>query len=118
VQQALQPALDTFGAGIYRKRDGRMGVVRLIDPDTVADADVNWEIDESDILTEPYVYPDVMRGLTTGTYGRKNLSPASESDFTNMTTTDVPIAERKLLERKFQLTYTSGIQLSEMYSQA
>ena len=93
-----------------------MGVARLIDPDTVADADVNWEIGESDILSEPYVYPDVMQGLTTGTYGRKNFSPASESDFINMTTTDVPIAERKVLERNYQLTYTSGAQLSEMYS--
>jgi len=95
-----------------------MGVVRLIDPDTVADADVAWEIDENDILSEPYVYPDVMQGLTTGTYGRRNISPASESDFTNMTTTDVSIAERKLLERRYQFTYTSGVQLSEMYSQA
>lgn len=118
VEQALQPALDTFGAGIYRKRDGRMGVARKIDPDTVADANVSWEIDENDILTEPYVYPDVMRSLTTSSYGRRNISPCSESDFTNMSTTDVSLAERKLLQRKFQFTYTSGVQLSEVYNQA
>lgn len=60
VQQALDPALNTFGASLYRKRDGRMGVVRLIDPDTIADSNISWDIDENDIFTEPYIYPDVM----------------------------------------------------------
>jgi hypothetical protein len=115
IRNALLPGLESFTASTFRRQDGRIGVTRLIDPDSVSAV---GDIKLADILSEPEVaiYPAI--GLTTNAEGRRNHSPYTDSDFSGVSTSDVPLAERVILEKDYQFTINSGVQLDEMYAQA
>lgn len=120
VREVIAPALRSCTASLVARADGSAGVVRLIDPDSVDDADIDFEITPSMLLSEPRIVRDRAPNLTTRAGYRKNYDIASDADFGDDfdPSTGVTMALRRILSQPFQAYVSSGIQLAGCYSHA
>ena len=115
VADCVKRILDSCCADLYETRDGRIGVARLIDPNTVADEDLEFDLHVSDFEDDIRIVPDRAEGLSTRLAGAPNGNPQSTSDFSNSSFGDVPQPVRSMLEQDFQWTVTGGVPLANRY---
>lgn len=119
IEQAIQPALDSCCAAMFPRRDGTLGICQLIDPDSVADEDLAFDIDgDSDFLSQMTVRQYTAPGLTTQMAIRRNYSPYTPSDYGDYTPDDIPVTVRKKLEAQYQQIVYTGAQVAGMYRHA
>jgi hypothetical protein len=108
--------LDTPCADIYVNRSGFVNTVRLVAPEDATSVAGTLTVNDIDGYLQPY--PDLAENLTTRLSGCKNYDPYSESDFANISQTDVPQLVRKQLEQQFQWTVTANAVLATRYAAA
>lgn len=121
IKGVLNPALDSFFCAMYQRRDGTIGVMMFVNPDDVADADLDFELTQDDFTSQMQVSQDRAPGLSTQAMCIRNFTPIAEGQFAQYDTTEadgVPISVRKKLGREYQRTVYSGVQLANMYRHA
>ncbi|MEF2154645.1 hypothetical protein V3390_00085 [Luteimonas sp. FXH3W] len=112
VGKAIDTVLSSFTAARYRGADGVLRLVRLIDPETVADASLVFDVDdfEGDLLRDP----DTAPGLTRTLNFRPNAKVLAESDLVT-DYVDVPQSLRDRLTATHQGRVYSPVTVSRMY---
>ena len=115
-QAAKQKVLDSWGAMDYPTRNGKISIFRLEAPEDASS--VAGTLFAYDVLDYLICTPDNAEGLSTRLSGGYQPDPYSESDFANVTQSDVPQQVRKLLEQPYQWTATSSVPLAEKYQYA
>lgn len=115
VEDRVKRICDSACADVYGDANGNVNVVRLIAPEDVSTGDLAGYLTVTDVNGYLTPYPDNAENLTPRAYCTRNVDPYSDSDFTNMTTTDVPLTVRAELKQNFQQTAVAGIQLSPKY---
>lgn len=118
VADRIKKICDSACADIFVNNDGNIAAVRLIAPESVSAGDIAGTLTVTDVNGYLTPYPDNAENLTTRAYCTRNVNPYSYSDFTNMTTTDVPLTVRAALVQNFQQTAVAGVQLSPKYAYA
>ncbi len=125
VIDAARKVLASACADIYVGRDGMVRTVRLfapedIDPlpDSSGQPGLSGSITVTDISGYLTPYPDNAEGLSTRIAGCPQPDPYTESDFANVTQSDVPQQVRNLLQQNFQWTKTANAVLATKYQYA
>ena len=108
--------LDSACADIYVDRSGFVLATQLIAPED--ETTVDGTLTENKIQGFLQPIPDLAENLTTRMSGCKNYDPYSESDFANVSQSDVPQLVRKQLEQPFQWTVTANAVLATRYASA
>lgn len=116
VAAAVRKVLDTACADIYFNRAGKVSALRLTAPEAATSITGSLTVTDFQGYLKPY--PDNAENLTTRMSGCKNYDPYAESDFSNITQSDVPQIVRKQLEQNFQWTVTANSILSPKYQYA
>lgn len=111
---AAQPLLDSFGASLYETRAGEIGTFRLTPPeDATAIAGTLTVTNFSGYLIPT---EDLAENLSSRAVGTRNVNPCTDSDFANVSLSQVPQIVRNLLKASFQTSCVAGVVLAGKYS--
>ena len=116
---ALEAPMDSFTGALTTDELGRIRVVRLIDPATVADADVAFQFKRSvSVQSIPICAGDEAKGLTKNAGLRHNWEISGDSDFVGDydPVTGIDAATRTRFKRDSQYIVTAAVNLDPMYS--
>lgn len=117
----LRTPLDSFTAGITTDENDRIRVPRLIDPETVPDENLAFDIVVGvDTRGELSYVVDMAPGLTAHAGCRRNWTLHTDSDFVEDfdPETGISAAARTQLKRKFQQLVSSTKPLHPLYDHA
>lgn len=114
---ALSDILASYAADWYQDADGVLRIVRLIDPGSVADDALAFELDWRELQSDLTVLPDLAPNLSRRMYYQRNAFPLSAGDMiTDLV--QLPPARRQQLSGEFRgQVYASG-ELPARYAHA
>jgi hypothetical protein len=113
---AAQPLLDTVGGSVYETRGGKISVFRLTPPEQATVVQGTLTVTNFSGYLQPY--SDLAENLSSRSECTRNINPYVDSDFANVTLSQVPQAVRNLLKARYQTTSAAGVVLPTMYSYA
>lgn len=116
-REALAAILPSYTADWWQDGDGVLRLARLIDPDSVADADLAFDLDWSELAADLVVMPDLAPNLSRRMAYQPNATVLSASDLI----TDVvqlPPAMRQQLTSEYRGQVYAGGALPARYAHA
>jgi len=123
IAKLAKTLLDSCCGDDYDARDGRVSTMRLWPPETATSVAGTLTVtdqvrQQGQDGTSIIRYDDFAENLTDGASGCPNCDPLTDSDFSNVTTNDVPMPVRQLLKQPYQWTVRSKAPLDPQYDHA
>jgi len=116
-RQALETLLPSYAADWWKDGDGVLRIARLIDPDSVGDGDLAFDLAWPDLDADLVVQPDLAPGLSRRMAYQPNALPLASGDLI----TDLqllPPARRQQLQGEFRGQVYAGGPLAARYVRA
>lgn len=116
-REALTALLASYTADWWQDGDGVLRVTRLLDPDTIADEDLAFDLDWRELKADLVVSPDLAPHLTRRMAYQPNAQPLSSGDMiTDME--QLPPAVRQQLMGDYRGQVYAGGPLASRYQRA
>jgi len=112
----LRVPMDSFGAALYTKRDGRIAATKLVDPETLP---ADFVVDPGNMASTPRITLDGAPRLTTRAEARRNYYQYSEVELAALIA-DLPLGERSKYTSAARHTVAATVPetLPEQYNHA
>jgi hypothetical protein len=115
VAESFRSLCTSAGVAPYFDEIGQLYVGRLYKPESVDVGDVDHTLNESHVVSELQVWPDMAENLTTRVRGCRNYRPISPSEYGDTTLNDTPTNVRAQLAQQYQWEATANVQLAVRY---
>jgi len=112
VADSAKAILNSCCADIVELRNGKVTAIQLVAPE---DQIAIGSLTVTDMQSSLQPWPDLAENLATSIAGAKNYNPYTASDFQNVSQTDVPESQRRLLMQPFQWVAVGNTPVSPKY---
>lgn len=114
---ALSAILQSYTADWWQDADGVLRLARLIDPDTVADAELSFDLDWTELADDLIVMPDLAPNLTRRMFFQPNGVVLGPGDLITDLVQLTPAMRQSLTSQFRGQVYSSGV-LARRYAHA